>query len=30
MPNDVVLKYIEEVYEKYGIKNPFEGYLDDS
>ena len=29
MSNDVVLSYIKEVYQKYGIKNPFEGYLDD-
>lgn len=29
MPNEVVLDYIKEVYQKYGIINPFEGYLDD-
>lgn len=29
MPNDVVLQYVHEVYQKYGIENPFEGYLDD-
>ena len=30
MPNDIVLNYIKEVYQKYGIKNPFEGYLDEN